>query len=105
MLTALLVALGNACLALQIDAGPTFIASESGGLSPRMATTMDVLDRLELSLARSREDARPIVVLTCGIAGTCTTRELSLLKVPDRKCTDEGVGSGKSTLAKAIAFR
>ncbi|KAK1756712.1 P-loop containing nucleoside triphosphate hydrolase [Echria macrotheca] len=40
---------------------------------------MDVLDRLQLPLARTAEDQRPVVVMTCGIAG-----------------------SGKSTLSKAI---
>jgi len=43
---------------------------------------MDVLDRLQLQLARTSEDPRPVVVMTCGIAG-----------------------AGKSTLSKAIIAR
>jgi predicted kinase len=43
---------------------------------------MDILDQLEPQLSRTQEDPRPVVVMTCGIAG-----------------------SGKSTLSKAIAAR
>jgi predicted kinase len=43
---------------------------------------MDILDQLKLPLSRTREDPRPVVVMTSGIAG-----------------------SGKSTLSKAIVAR
>jgi predicted kinase len=43
---------------------------------------MDILDQLGLALSRTQKDPRPVVVMTCGIAG-----------------------SGKSTLSKAIVAR
>ncbi|KAK3934469.1 P-loop containing nucleoside triphosphate hydrolase [Diplogelasinospora grovesii] len=43
---------------------------------------MDLLEKLQLPLARTASDARPVVVMTCGIAG-----------------------SGKSTLSKLLAER
>lgn len=65
-----------------------------------------VPDFLKPHLLRFEQDPRPVVLMTCGIAGECTLSKLAEICPMDPIRTAQHAhgspGSGKSTLAKAV---